>query len=178
MRRFNVHRPFLLLPRVSILRHRDASVTNFTAGGFCALYCTYNGLTFRRVKSMRRELTIYWLSDTYTLEFCLKPAVRRTNSSETSNGPVETLTFRRGNSSAQYSCRRTKLYNKSLKANYIFTIRFAEGSFREVRGDALASAFKDGAAHARRPPPAATGSRKRNKINKYYQLRAYMQALF
>ncbi|GBP33103.1 hypothetical protein EVAR_18583_1 [Eumeta japonica] len=39
MRRSNALRPFLLLPRVPILRHCDAFVTNFTAAVFPALYC-------------------------------------------------------------------------------------------------------------------------------------------
>ncbi|GBP13861.1 hypothetical protein EVAR_10437_1 [Eumeta japonica] len=37
-RRYYVARPFLLLRRVSILRHRDALATNFTAAKFRVLY--------------------------------------------------------------------------------------------------------------------------------------------
>ncbi|GBP30933.1 hypothetical protein EVAR_28574_1 [Eumeta japonica] len=40
MRTFNTPRPFFLLPRVSILRHWDAFVTNFAAAEFRALYRT------------------------------------------------------------------------------------------------------------------------------------------
>ncbi|GBP97755.1 hypothetical protein EVAR_91980_1 [Eumeta japonica] len=40
MRRFNAPQPFLLLPRVPILRFCDAFVTNFTAAEFRALYCS------------------------------------------------------------------------------------------------------------------------------------------
>ncbi|GBP42760.1 Zinc finger protein 311 [Eumeta japonica] len=43
MRKFSAPRPFLL-PRSPILRHRDASVINFAAAEFSALYCTvYSG---------------------------------------------------------------------------------------------------------------------------------------
>ncbi|GBP96027.1 hypothetical protein EVAR_71391_1 [Eumeta japonica] len=43
MRRFDVSQPFSLLPRVPILRHCDAFVTNFTAAELRALYCTEAG---------------------------------------------------------------------------------------------------------------------------------------
>ncbi|GBP10765.1 hypothetical protein EVAR_6317_1 [Eumeta japonica] len=39
MRRYNAPQPFLLLPRVSILRHCNAFVTKFTAADFRAIYC-------------------------------------------------------------------------------------------------------------------------------------------
>ncbi|GBP33134.1 hypothetical protein EVAR_18615_1 [Eumeta japonica] len=40
LRRHNSPRPFLLLPRFSILRHCDAFVTNFTAAEFHPMCCT------------------------------------------------------------------------------------------------------------------------------------------
>ncbi|GBP39092.1 hypothetical protein EVAR_27452_1 [Eumeta japonica] len=41
IRTFNTPRPFLLLPRVPVLRHYDAFVTNFTEAEFLALYFKY-----------------------------------------------------------------------------------------------------------------------------------------
>ncbi|GBP66724.1 hypothetical protein EVAR_50103_1 [Eumeta japonica] len=40
MRRYNAPQPILLLPRIPVLRDRDAFVTNFTAVEFRTLYST------------------------------------------------------------------------------------------------------------------------------------------
>ncbi|GBP39064.1 hypothetical protein EVAR_27422_1 [Eumeta japonica] len=53
-RRYNAPRPFLLLPRVPVLRRCDAFVTNFTAAEFRALYCTSTERSQCRPPAMKR----------------------------------------------------------------------------------------------------------------------------
>ncbi|GBP74935.1 hypothetical protein EVAR_54257_1 [Eumeta japonica] len=61
LRRFNVPRPFLLLPRVPTLLHCDAFATDFTAAQFRAFHCTRVSCNyFRFARYAPKVTTSYW----------------------------------------------------------------------------------------------------------------------